>query len=176
MEKQDLTESLRVLKQWINDPANSKNYAERREVLNKIALIKQELRKLSRQENVDEYKTQRVVVDPNVKIETVIVEENFTAKHIDTYRYHSLLKKMNDKYIADNCKLQIGDLVKAGDKEGFIQSFNVYPDKVKRKVTGIYAQLVQRKIDGTAAIKTLRRSRLDNLGFPIEELVPIVAK
>lgn len=112
----------------------------------------------------------RHLEDKRLNIETVYIEEDFTKKNIDTYRYHSLIKRINEKYIKDNCKFKKGDLVKSGDKIGFIDDFDVYPQKVKRKVTGIYAKLVQRKLDGTKATKTLRRSRLDELGFPIEEL------
>jgi len=108
--------------------------------------------------------------DPNLIVETVIVEEDFTNKNIDTYRYHSLLKRLNDKYIKDNCTFKVGDLVKSGDKEGYISGFEVYPKKVKRKVTGIYAQLLQRRADGSKSQKTLRRSRLDDQGFPVEEI------
>jgi hypothetical protein len=112
----------------------------------------------------------RDVTDPNVVVNTVIVEEDFTKKNIDTYRYHSLLKRLNDKFIKDNCKFKPGDLVKSGDKIGYIDSFEVFPRKVQRKSTGIYAKLLQRKLDGTKSQKTLRKTRLDEMGFPIEEL------
>jgi hypothetical protein len=108
--------------------------------------------------------------DKRLNIETIYIEEDFTKAHIDTYRYHSLIRRINEKYIKDNCKFKKGDLVKSGDKIGFVDTFEVYPDKVKRKITGIYAKLVQRKMDGTLSAKSLRRSRLDDLGFPIEEL------
>lgn len=172
MNRQELTESLRILKQWINDPANAKNHVERKAILTKMTLIKAELRAIQREENVEEF-NKRNVDDPNVIIKTVIVEEDFTQKNIDTYRYHALLKRLNDKYIKDNCGFKPGDLVKSGDKEGFIDSFEVYPNKVKRKITGIYAKLLQKRLDGSKSQKTLRKSRLDEMGFPIEELVLI---
>lgn len=169
MKEQDLIETLRTLKLQINDPINATKHVERKDILNKIQQIKHDLRSIALVKNVESYNV-RHVDDNKVNIETVFVEEDFTKKHIDTYRYHSLLKRLNEKYINDNCRFKKGDLVKSGDKIGFIDGFEVYPDKVKRKITGIYAQLVQRRQDGTISQKALRRSRLDDAGFPIEEL------
>ena len=171
MKKKELEESLRVLKGWINDPQNARNFTERKNILNKINLIKQEIRLLTREETIENYsKSRKDLVNPNIQIETVIVEEDFTKKNVDNYRYHSLLKRLNDKYIKDNCKFKVGDLVKSGDKIGYIGEFDVYPKKVQRKSSGIYAKLLQRRLDGSKSQKTLRRSRLDDEGFPIEEL------
>lgn len=169
MKEQELMESMRILKQWINDPSNSQNHVERKDALTKLNIIKHELRSIALVKNVESY-NERHINDRKVNVETVIVEEDFTKKNIDTYRYHSLLKRLNEKYIKDNCKFKVGDLVKSGDKEGYVDSFEVYQDKVKRKITGIYAKLVQCKNDGTPSQKMLRRSRLDDSGFPIEEL------
>lgn len=159
MSKEKLLKTRIKLKKQLRDPQNKNKHNEKLATLNKLNAIKRDLRWIG-------YNERSGIKEPKVP-----KSNNEFHEHIDQYRYFSILKRLNDQYIKCNCKFNVNDKVNTADnREGFINSIVVYPDKVSRDQSGIYLLLNMCKSDGTPSKKLLRRSRLDNKGFPIEEI------
>ena len=154
-----LINTQKKLRAQLRNPKNKNNHSERLNILNQLHNIKLELRR------IEHNKRAGIIEKPKSKSDFAFIE------HIDQYRYYSLLKRLNNQYIKCNCKFNINDKVITKDnKLGFINNIVVYPDKVDREQSGIYLILNMCKTNGTKGNKLLRRSRLDNKGFPIEEI------
>ena len=159
MSKVKLINTQKKLKAQLRNPKNKNNHSERLNILNELNKIKIELRR------IEHNKRAGIVEKPKSKSDSEFQE------HIDQYRYYSILKRLNNQYIECNCKFNINDkVITKDDRLGFINNIIVYPDKVTREQLGIYLILNMCKTDGTKGNKLLRRSRLDNKGFPIEEI------
>jgi len=159
MNKEKLIKMRIALKKWLGNPQNKNNHIEKLKILNKLNSIKLELRRMGYNKRA------------GIKEKNIPKSNNEFHEHIDEYRYYSILKRLNDQYIKCNCKFNLNDKVATtDDRIGFINNIIVYPDKVTRDQSGIYLILNMCKTDGTKAKKLLRRSRLDNKGFPIEEI------
>jgi hypothetical protein len=159
MNKEKLIKTRTALKKWLGDPVNKNDHNEKLKILNKLNDIKLDLRRLAHNER------------SGTKETPIPKSNNEITGHIDEYRYYSILKRLNDQYIKCNCKFNINDqVITNDDRLGFIKEIIVYSDKVTRGKSGIYVILSMCKADGTKAKKLLRRSRLDNKGFPIEDI------
>ena len=159
MNKEKLQVIYNNLKTQLLDKNNSNNHEERKVKLNELNNIKIELRR----------------IESNIRagiIEKEIPKSNNEFnEHIDNYRYFSLLNKLNSQYIRCNCKLNIGDNVITKDgRKGYIHNIIVYPDKVTRTELGIYILINAIKVDGSLSSKSIRRTKLDDSGFPLEEI------
>ena len=159
MNKEKLIKTRVALKKWLRDPINKNNHSEKLKILNKLNNIKLELRRIELNERA------------GIKEKKIPKSNDEFREHIDQYRYYSMLKRLNNQYIKCNCSFNVNDKVITDDKRiGFIKDIIVYSDKVTRNQSGIYLILNMCKTDGTKAKKLLRRSRLDDKGFPIEEI------
>lgn len=159
MNKEKLIKKKIALKRQLRLPKNKNNHSERLKVLNKLNAIKIDLRWIESNERA------------GIKEKNTTKSDGEFQEHVDQYRYYSILKRLNDQYIKCNCNFNIDNKVITSDNRiGFVDNIIVYPDKVTRNQSGIYLILKMCKTDGTKAKKLLRRSRLDNKGFPIEEI------
>jgi len=84
--------------------------------------------------------------------------------------YLDKLSILNTAYIKTNSELSIGDVVSIDGKKYGIAEQYVIPSDISDVSTGIYVKLANTKADGTFTKRYFRKSRLDDRGWPIEDL------
>jgi len=141
--------------------------------INKLNFIIRDLKRIERAGG-----SANLTITPyTTTVETIAVEHSHHTVDEDVYIeynkdvYLDKLNIINDAYICTNSKLSIGDIVTIGDKSYGIAEQYVIANDISDERTGIYVKLANLKADGTFTKRYFRKSRLDDRGWPIEDLI-----
>lgn len=146
--------------------------------INKLNFIIRDLKRIERAGGSANLTITPTTITPyTTTVDTIAVEHSHHTVDEDVYTeynkdvYLDKLNIINDAYICTNSKLSIGDIVTIGDKSYGIAEQYVIANDISDECTGIYVKLANLKADGTFTKRYFRKSRLDDRGWPIEDLI-----